>query len=103
MELRGVLLRCSLFFFQAEDGIRDIGVTGVQTCALPIYKYISYNLVVYSCRVQHEKYHDRKYYSRTQIWLTQQKPYKGKCIHHQDKQGLQVVDIFFIFINYVGI
>src|SRR5258707_7412637 len=30
-------LRTSLFFFfQAEDGIRDIGVTGVQTCALPI-------------------------------------------------------------------
>src|SRR3712207_7956649 len=27
-----------LFFFQAEDGIRDIGVTGVQTCALPIYR-----------------------------------------------------------------
>src|SRR3712207_4219862 len=27
-----------LFFFQAEDGIRDIGVTGVQTCALPILK-----------------------------------------------------------------
>src|SRR3712207_1701904 len=28
---------CSFFFFfQAEDGIRDIGVTGVQTCALPI-------------------------------------------------------------------
>src|SRR5258707_11396710 len=28
------------FFFQAEDGIRDIGVTGVQTCALPISEYI---------------------------------------------------------------
>src|SRR3712207_8187980 len=28
-------IRC--FFFQAEDGIRDIGVTGVQTCALPIF------------------------------------------------------------------
>src|SRR6185295_18954477 len=28
------------FFFQAEDGIRDIGVTGVQTCALPISPYI---------------------------------------------------------------
>src|SRR3712207_9321863 len=26
----------SVVFFQAEDGIRDIGVTGVQTCALPI-------------------------------------------------------------------
>mgnify|MGYP000400753813 CR=1 FL=1 len=27
------------FFFQAEDGIRDVAVTGVQTCALPIYKH----------------------------------------------------------------
>src|SRR5437764_2369162 len=26
----------SIFFFQAEDGIRDTSVTGVQTCALPI-------------------------------------------------------------------
>src|SRR5207249_8431204 len=26
------------FFFQAEDGIRDRNVTGVQTCALPIYR-----------------------------------------------------------------
>src|SRR3712207_6852807 len=29
------------FFFQAEDGIRDISVTGVQTCALPIYNVLS--------------------------------------------------------------
>src|SRR2546430_9828778 len=28
---------CVFFFFQAEDGIRDLTVTGVQTCALPIY------------------------------------------------------------------
>src|SRR5208282_6720406 len=27
----------SFFFFQAEDGIRDATVTGVQTCALPIW------------------------------------------------------------------
>src|SRR2546430_13118878 len=27
---------CANFFFQAEDGIRDLTVTGVQTCALPI-------------------------------------------------------------------
>src|SRR5256885_8723159 len=27
---------CFFFFFQAEDGIRDYKVTGVQTCALPI-------------------------------------------------------------------
>src|SRR5438445_9149478 len=30
---------CFFFFFQAEDGIRDIGVTGVQTCALPISRF----------------------------------------------------------------
>src|SRR2546422_4736903 len=29
--------RLLFFFFQAEDGIRDVAVTGVQTCALPIY------------------------------------------------------------------
>src|SRR5690625_6828130 len=29
------------FFFQAEDGIRDGHVTGVQTCALPIYPQLS--------------------------------------------------------------
>src|SRR5688500_20246274 len=28
------------FFFQAEDGIRDYKVTGVQTCALPILPYL---------------------------------------------------------------
>src|SRR5205085_12480262 len=35
---RAVLLYvCVFFFFQAEDGIRDLTVTGVQTCALPIF------------------------------------------------------------------
>src|SRR2546429_5532749 len=31
-----VLVVLFFFFFQAEDGIRDVAVTGVQTCALPI-------------------------------------------------------------------
>src|SRR5256886_5174596 len=34
--LRALLL-LFFFFFQAEDGIRDLTVTGVQTCALPIF------------------------------------------------------------------
>src|SRR3712207_7824943 len=34
------------FFFQAEDGIRDIGVTGVQTCALPILSDYENRLVL---------------------------------------------------------
>ena len=33
---KGVNLNVFFFFFQAEDGIRDDLVTGVQTCALPI-------------------------------------------------------------------
>src|SRR5690606_24477979 len=32
------VLSCFCFFFQAEDGIRDFHVTGVQTCALPIFQ-----------------------------------------------------------------
>src|SRR5690349_8782635 len=34
------------FFFQAEDGIRDLYVTGVQTCALPIYSDLRKSLPV---------------------------------------------------------
>src|SRR2546422_5135361 len=33
----GLLKQGAFFFFQAEDGIRDVAVTGVQTCALPIF------------------------------------------------------------------
>src|SRR5256886_7557622 len=33
----------SFFFFQAEDGIRDLTVTGVQTCALPIWMRTLYH------------------------------------------------------------
>src|SRR2546430_13248732 len=36
MPVRQTLPPGALFFFQAEDGIRDLTVTGVQTCALPI-------------------------------------------------------------------
>src|SRR2546422_1996800 len=34
--IRLSIFACVFFFFQAEDGIRDVAVTGVQTCALPI-------------------------------------------------------------------
>src|SRR5260370_3389996 len=34
-----MVIKCvCIFFFQAEDGIRDSSVTGVQTCALPIFR-----------------------------------------------------------------
>src|SRR5256885_11674041 len=43
----------SYFFFQAEDGIRDYKVTGVQTCALPIYVEV----VVAPARALHHRLH----------------------------------------------
>src|SRR5439155_9491176 len=46
-----ILSELSLFFFQAEDGIRDGHVTGVQTCALPIYFTFGENLGAGDCRV----------------------------------------------------
>ena len=37
------------FFFQAEDGIRDHCVTGVQTCALPICIYLYIYIYMSGC------------------------------------------------------
>src|SRR5687768_18597629 len=37
------------FFFQAEDGIRDVAVTGVQTCALPISRGDRERSAVHRC------------------------------------------------------
>src|SRR5436309_12429132 len=45
--MRRILL-FSFFFFQAEDGIRDFHVTGVQTCALPIYLLPNFVVWVHS-------------------------------------------------------
>jgi len=43
-----VMLFCHIiFFFQAEDGIRDSSVTGVQTCALPIFKVKEVEELIY--------------------------------------------------------
>src|SRR3712207_9568411 len=43
-----------MFFFQAEDGIRDIGVTGVQTCALPIFYGNRRYYPVYEAALRHD-------------------------------------------------
>src|SRR3712207_1955762 len=45
-----------IFFFQAEDGIRDIGVTGVQTCALPILTAAYASLDVFVHTGPHETF-----------------------------------------------
>src|SRR5256886_3886733 len=50
-----VSLSFFFFFFQAEDGIRDLTVTGVQTCALPIWNLLG--CAVFRGRRAH-KFHD---------------------------------------------
>src|SRR5699024_11309949 len=52
-----VVVSCDVcfFFFQAEDGIRDRNVTGVQTCALPI----SYTKLIESAKQQPEYHYDQ--------------------------------------------
>src|SRR5206468_7324560 len=45
MRMGNVCWRISAFFFQAEDGIRDLIVTGVKTCALPIWTEDGYDRV----------------------------------------------------------
>src|SRR5438309_939588 len=45
-----------LFFFQAEDGIRDGTVTGVQTCALPIYRRQQFTVGA-ACRAHMDVHH----------------------------------------------
>src|SRR2546430_113610 len=46
------LVLCDVFFFQAEDGIRDLTVTGFQTCALPISEGLHLRIIdVKSLRV----------------------------------------------------
>src|SRR3989449_8398026 len=54
-----ILLRYAFlfFFFQAEDGIRDVAVTGVQTCALPISN-LEYDLAQGTRGSRHALCHD---------------------------------------------
>src|SRR5437764_9932028 len=46
------LVKVSAFFFQAEDGIRDTSVTGVQTCALPISQWLVYSVRGIGCTLR---------------------------------------------------
>src|SRR2546430_10324615 len=51
-----------VFFFQAEDGIRDLTVTGVQTCALPIFALGILGLFIFNW--------DRKVRTSKALWIS---------------------------------
>src|SRR5690349_24953145 len=57
-----------VFFFQAEDGIRDLYVTGVQTCALPICS----RKWPLNHRQWRERIHPIPHYARSSTRATQQ-------------------------------
>src|SRR2546430_4054327 len=56
-DLVAVVSKLFFFFFQAEDGIRDLTVTGVQTCALPI----SFSIHCPECRTRRGHHPVRHY------------------------------------------
>src|SRR5437773_3597787 len=60
----------SYFFFQAEDGIRDRDVTGVQTCALPIY-------ITQQCQNDVEHHWEDEYAAWHNGWWDRWVPAKG--------------------------
>src|SRR6266481_7746938 len=53
------------FFFQAEDGIRDGTVTGVQTCALPIFAHSDDMFPTSIVRVTEEEFWDIRHLARS--------------------------------------
>src|SRR5207248_8023588 len=76
---RAIRLQCKyicvtiIFFFQAEDGIRDRTVTGVQACALPIY---------------HKNLHIPK------------KKSKGKPLTYDDKETNKIISSYRVIVEH---
>src|SRR5207249_9413466 len=71
-----------IFFFQAEDGIRDRNVTGVQTCALPI-----------SLLADHEK-PDRERDRFYLVWI-----FRGRRVGHSSINQIVLGDEAFIHLH----
>src|SRR3989449_11277234 len=57
-----------IFFFQAEDGIRDVAVTGVQTCALPICELSLYTSAQADDLGAVAKAFEQKYGVKVNMW-----------------------------------
>src|SRR5439155_3939050 len=63
----GNVLGVVIFFFQAEDGIRDGHVTGVQTCALPIFVILALLMILLEGRRRQPTYEGKS----VDYWLQQ--------------------------------
>src|SRR5256885_3660406 len=67
------------FFFQAEDGIRDYKVTGVQTCALPISGAWNGGEREYGSAHLHDQCTHRELFERESHGLYQRRPGQRRC------------------------
>src|SRR2546430_12674653 len=97
MILQGICARYGrvvvIFFFQAEDGIRDLTVTGVQTCALPIYRVRGrpvWGILPVDCLLDHRGWgdlvHDRPSGSEAQSLLGIQVRRVGDRYHRSEER-----------------
>src|SRR5258706_11457669 len=79
------ILFCLFFFFQAEDGIRDWSVTGVQTCALPIFEVPGHPILLKSSPAARPpeicRHIEILFNLRFLIWVLQDKP-RGAGSNH---------------------
>src|SRR3989442_9468529 len=71
---------CVFFFFQAEDGIRDWSVTGVQTCAFPI------SYAVFCLKIEH---HTSEVFSLTNLVNRNMIDKKQLSAYHQEHEPVQ--------------
>src|SRR5436305_10220848 len=78
---------CFFFFFQAEDGIRDADVTGVQTCALPIstseavsHRQLNYSFAEFSRHLA-ERSAVRVVVRNVPVWMIQHVERLGAELH----------------------
>src|SRR3712207_8814311 len=75
------------FFFQAEDGIRDIGVTGVQTCALPIF--MENSTVIIAAPPSHETLPSHRIALACAAWLPASWRFaRAKCNNVPERSAL---------------
>ena len=97
------------FFFQAEDGIRDHCVTGVQTCALPIWGftevYHQYNsFTVYYCFASFFSFSasiDRALITQEPIELETSRFHRKNLSHHPIKPFLIKYHSLIIYYDYI--
>src|SRR5207249_9016532 len=84
------------FFFQAEDGIRDRNVTGVQTCALPIFGAIE-SSTLFGWRLYTEALRRGLEQAQTVVVLTDGARYNHTIIQTHFSAAVHIVDLFHAY------